>query len=267
MPAAHTPAVAVDDRPPRHLLSADYLAHVEEDPGQPHQRSAERPPFYPTHEFAQWSVHLNGVSTVIQERLEVMAVDGLGYTREQWEGSQLPGFDVDRFGSWYDLEHDRPLLPPFVPDDLPERYALWTDSGGEEHLLAIGSRTGVVELPSSAAPAAERLARDLRERAAIAPLPADRLAAALAALPPRAWVVARQDVVGLARGDRHHLVDASADAADGMPVRGSRGDHHAGGALDRRAGDAAAAREARPARRHRPPAASLTPAATEAARC
>ena len=203
IPSTYEQAADVDDRRPAYELTADYQTYLEEGSLQPHERYAERPPFYPTHIFAEVSVHLDGDVHVIQERREVMVIDGLGYTQGSWGGGTLPEYDVDRHGNWYDLTLDCHVpTGPWGPEALPERCALWREADGTTHLFEIApTRGGVRELPVADTSMAAAVTVGAESRWTLTDEQLARLRDGLMRLPAGGWEVTRPQALAMALGE------------------------------------------------------------------
>ena len=214
-------AADVDDRRPAHELTADYQTYLEEESFQPHERYAERPPFYPTHVFAEVSVHVDGEVDVIQERRELMVIDGLGYLQGSWEGGTLPEYDVDRHGNWYDLTLDCHVpTGHWGPEALPERCALWREADGTTHLFEIApTRGGVRELPVGDTSMAAAVTGGAEFGWTLTDEQLARLRDGLMRLPAGGWEVTRPQVLAMALGE---IVDVGDPAGRTVRRDGSR---------------------------------------------
>jgi hypothetical protein len=196
-------------------LSAAYQAYLEDGCTQPHERYAERPPFYPTHVFAEFTVHLDGQVHVVQEMREVMVIDGLGYVRESWEDGSLPDYDVDRYGAWYDLDLDRLVDRSWGPDPLPDRYAMWQETDATAHLFGIEPTwRGVRELTITDSSLSTAVVCAVEASSHLEPYQEANLRAALADLPRDGWEITRQEVLAVMSGDLERFGDPDGRGVD-----------------------------------------------------
>jgi hypothetical protein len=103
-------------------------------PLQPHQWE-DRPPFSATHELLTLSP-AEGPGWQ-EQRHALMVIDGLAYSEDAWETRELPAYDVDATGTWWDLELDRVVDRDHQPMPLPARYVGWQDATETPRVIAV----------------------------------------------------------------------------------------------------------------------------------